>query len=156
MQKHIYSIGTAQKIIMMLRWQLLEVIRSTTKKELTRKEMKEGQTNEMRNSPDKLNEQGLYTCILIYIQGGPLKIRKNPLQKCSTYSDASLQCNMSYERKFCGLSGYVQFQNVRPLIKSIDRSKCESAETWTRVTSHNFHRAGHIQSKTAKVFGYWP
>ena len=27
-------------------------------------------------------------------------------------------CNMSYEREFCGLSEYVQYQKLRPLIKS--------------------------------------
>ena len=27
-------------------------------------------------------------------------------------------CNMSYKRKFCGLSEYVRLQNVRPIIKS--------------------------------------
>ena len=36
---------------------------------------------------------------------------------------------MSYERKFCGLSEYVRLQNVRPLIKYIDRSESESTET---------------------------
>ena len=34
---------------------------------------------------------------------------------------ATWACNMSYERKFCGLSEYVQFQKVRQLIKSLDR-----------------------------------
>ena len=35
---------------------------------------------------------------------------------------------MSYERKFCGLSEYVRLQNIRPLIKSIDLSKCGRPE----------------------------
>ena len=51
------------------------------------------------------------------------------LYQSSVYSETTWSCNMSYERKFCVLSEYVRLQNVRPLIKSIDRSKCESAET---------------------------
>ena len=35
---------------------------------------------------------------------------------------------MSYERKFCGLSEYTRFQNIRPLTKSIDLSKWGRSE----------------------------
>ena len=43
-------------------------------------------------------------------------------------TETTWSCNMSYERKFCGLSEYVRLQNVRPLIKSIDRSKWDSVD----------------------------
>ena len=38
-------------------------------------------------------------------------------------TEATWSCNMSYERKFCGLSEYVQFQKVKLIIKSTDWSK---------------------------------
>ena len=40
-----------------------------------------------------------------------MKSKKNPLYKCSTYSEATQSCNMSYVI-FCGLSEYVQLQSV--------------------------------------------
>ena len=37
-------------------------------------------------------------------------------------------CNMSYEWKFCGLSEYVQFTKVKPLIKSTNWPKWDLAD----------------------------
>ena len=56
-----------------------------------------------------------------YIHGPPTKFTQTCKQAGSVYSKATWSCDMSYERKFCGLSEYVQCQKVGQLIKSTDR-----------------------------------
>ena len=47
---------------------------------------------------------------------------------CSAYNEHTWWCNMSYERKFCQLSEYVQVQKVGSLIKSTHVFKWNSAD----------------------------
>ena len=50
------------------------------------------------------------------VPGSPPKLRQFGFYKFSVYSEATLTYNMSYERKFYGLSEYVRFQKVRLFI----------------------------------------
>ena len=54
----------------------------------------------------------------VHVPGSPPKLRQFGFKEISAYTGATWSCNMSYERKFCGLSEYVQFRNVRLIIKS--------------------------------------
>ena len=53
-------------------------------------------------------------------------------------SKATWSCNMSYERKFCGLSEYVRLQKVRQIIKSTDRSKQDLVDLGYADLKSNF------------------
>ena len=43
------------------------------------------------------------------LHGPPIEIRKNLGEQCSAYTEPTKTSNMSYERKFYGLSEYVRF-----------------------------------------------
>ena len=57
--------------------------------------------------------------VRVNLHGAPIKFTQTCTWAGSVYTDATWKCNMSYERKFCRLSEYVQFQNVRLLNRSI-------------------------------------
>ena len=52
---------------------------------------------------------------------------------------------MSYEQKFCGLSEYVQVQEVRPLTKSSDHSELNSAILAYAHMKSNFEFRGYLR-----------
>ena len=54
------------------------------------------------------------------IPGSPPKLRQFGFKEISVHTETTWSHNMSYERKFCGLSEYVRLIKVRPLIKSTD------------------------------------
>ena len=68
------------------------------------------------------------------------------LYQCSVLTETTGSCNVSYQRKFCGLSEYVRLKNVRLLIKSIDQSKCDSAELAYAHLKYNFKFRGCLRS----------
>ena len=53
---------------------------------------------------------------------------------------------MSYERKFCGLSEYVQLQNVRLIIKFTDVFKQDAADLAYADLKSNFKFRGCLRS----------
>ena len=59
-------------------------------------------------------------CSSDFLQG--VSVKSSHLEKHyqSFVIEAKWLCNMSYERKFCGLSEYVRLKKVRLLIKSTD------------------------------------
>ena len=59
-----------------------------------------------------------YIVIMGKIPGSPPKLQQFGFKEISAYTEAKWSYDMSYERKFYGLSEYVQFQTVKLIIKS--------------------------------------
>ena len=57
------------------------------------------------------------------LQGVRAKSKHWNFLKFSASTETIETCNTAMERQFCELSDFEHFQNLRPLIKSADRSK---------------------------------
>ena len=63
------------------------------------------------------------------------------LYQSSVYNETTWSCNMSYERKFCGLSEYVQFTKVKSLIKSTNWPKLDFMCAKAEIAEFNSERS---------------
>ena len=61
--------------------------------------------------------------VLINLQGVRAKSKHWDFLKFSASTETTEMCNTAMEQQFCELSDFERFQNLRPLIKSADRSK---------------------------------